>query len=191
MRSLGWFVRMCGAVVLSLAIAAGVRAQTSPTPPPHPQTPSAAMLIAAGRGIGAWTLDSTLQDLVFTLGPSEPHLSQPGPLIRNDLLWHEWSDPPLVVLVRATALEVQALGTVAAGYLTLERVGVGATTDQVQAAYGDPEIVVQPPLEPKVVIYNVRGLAFQFPYDAAKGYGPADQVWVFHPRQARAIWRLP
>jgi len=181
---------MCGAVVLSLAIAAGAGAQTSPAPP-HPQPVSAAMLIAAGRGIGAWTLDSKIQDFVFQLGPAQTHPSQPGPPIRNDLLWREWSDPPIQALVRTTEVAVQALGTSGVGYMTPERLGVGATADQVQAAYGDPEIVVQAPLEPKVVIYDGRGLAFQLAYDAVKGYGNTVQVWVFHPRQARTVWRLP
>lgn len=49
------------------------------------------------------------------------------------------------------------------------------------------------PSRTRTLIYDTRGIAFEFEFvPATNQFGPGvGRVFVFRPGQARAIWRLP
>lgn len=177
-------------LAMALLLPVSVGAQTAPSTAPQP-APAASTTIVPGYAIGPWSLDMSFATLVWDLGVRTVSLGHPDPQFRGDVTVDAWASPPVVAVRAPTENAVQALGIAAPGYATRERVGVGATEDEVTAAYGQPSATVQPPSRPKTLIYDSLGLAFEESFDAARGaYGPVDRVFVFRPGQAASIWRL-
>jgi hypothetical protein len=169
------------ALVLGLPLSAG--AQTTPAPAPT--------VIVPGYAIGPWSLDMSFADLVWDLGIRTVSLNHPGPQFRGNVTVDEWASPPVVAVHGPADNAVEALGISAPGYRTREQVGVGATEDQVVAAYGQATAVIQPPSRSKLFIYDNLGLAFDVSFDAASGqYGAVDRVFVFRPGQAADVWQI-
>jgi len=189
MRSLTRTVLEHGLMLLIvLAVAASAGAQGASTRP----APSPATVIVPGQAIGPWTLDMSHTDLLWSLGTRRPFLSGLGPQFRNDLVVSVWASPNVVAFHDAGDDIVHALGIAEPEYATRERIGVGATEDQVIGAYGLASSVLQLPARPKFLIYDARGLAFQMRFNTVSGtYGPVERVFVFRPGRARVIWRTP
>ncbi len=174
--------------LLLLAVAGAAWAQGTPvTPGP---TPPAEKAIVPGQAIGRWSLDMTFADLLWNLGVRTVLLSPPGPQYRTELEYTAWSNPPVVAIHGPADNTLYALGIADSGYMTRERVGVGAPEDLVTGTYGVAPAVVQLPARPRMLVYNDRGLAFQIAFNPSSGgYGAVERIFVFRPGQAGAIWR--
>lgn len=177
-------------LVLAVSMSAGAQA-----PSPMGSTsgaPSPSTTIVPGYAIGPWTLDTSWTDLVWMLQARAVRLSSPGPQFRPEVEVDTWRSPSVTAVRGPSDNTVQALGIGASDYVTRERIGVGATEEQITAAYRAPSAVVQFPSRPKVLVYNALGLAFQVSFDPAAGsYGPVERVFVFRPGRAARIWRVP
>lgn len=179
-------------VLALLALPAGAFAQQA-APPAVP----IAFLVVPGFGIGQWTLDGKLVDYVFVMGDTQVAENSPSgtELVFRRQLWEKsWSSTPRIfVLFPPTSNVIWAVGTNDPAARTIDKVGVGSTESQLVAAYQDPQTAFEMPLRTRTVIYNDRGIAFEFEYIPAIGrYSPAaGRVFVFRPGQARAIWPLP
>lgn len=179
-------------ILILLALPAGAFAQPA-TPPAIPVI----FLVVPGLGIGQWTLDGKLADYIFVMGANIVAETSPSgtELVFRQQLWEKsWSSTPRIfVLYPPTSETIWAVGTNDAHARTIDSVGVGSTEQQLVAAYQDPQTVFEMPLRTRTLIYDARGIAFEFEFVPATGrYNPtAGRVFVFRPGQARAIWRLP
>lgn len=190
MRGILNAVRMVTILMLVLPPAA----LAQPAAPPVIPT---IFMVVPGLGIGQWTLDGKLVDYVFTMGEglvAETSPSGTELVFRPTLVEKSWSSTPRIfVLYPPTSNTVWAVGTNDSNARTIDRVGVGSTEQQMVAAYQDPQAVFEQPLRTRTLIYDNRGIAFEFEFVPATGqYSPkAGRLFVFRPGQARAIWRLP
>lgn len=179
-------------MVLMLALPGGAFAQTAAAP----VTPSI-FLVVPGLGVGQWTVDGKLAEYIFVMGDkvvAETRPSGTDPVFRPQLEEKSWSSTPRIFVVYPpTSDTVWAVGTDDPHTRTVDRVGVGSTQDQASAAYQDPQAVLELPFRSRTIIYDSRGIAFEFEYLPAAGqFSPTiGRVFVFRPGQARAIWRLP
>jgi len=187
------------AMILVLALPAGALAQystTTTTPSGTQPAAPAPLLVVPGLGVGQWTLDGKLAEYIWVMGDtivSELRPSGTDPAFRQQLDEKSWSSPRIFAVYPPASNVVWALGTAEPGARTIDHVGVGSTEQQLTAAYADPPTVLELPLRTRTLIYDNRGIAFEFEYAPATGqYSPtAGRVFVFRPGQARAIWRLP
>jgi hypothetical protein len=178
--------------ILMLTLPAGALAQ----PAAPPVIPSI-FRVVPGLGVGQWTVDGKVVDYVFVMGDTlvaETRPSGTDPVFRPQLDEKSWSSTPRIFIVYPfTSNTVWAVGTDDPNTRTVDRVGVGSSQDQVTAAYQDPQTVLELPFRSRTMIYDSRGIAFEFEYQTATGqFSPTTgRVFVFRPGQARAIWRLP
>jgi hypothetical protein len=187
-------IRIAGyiAVVLALALPSGALAQPA-APPAHPGI----FLVVPGLGIGQWTVDGKLAEYIFIMGDnviSEVRAGGNDLVFRPQLEEKSWSSTPRIFIVYPPSSDsIWAVGTDDPNARTIDRVGVGSNEQQLIAAYQDPQAVLELPLRTRTLIYDGRGVAFEFEFVPATGqYSPtAGRVFVFRPGQARAIWRLP
>lgn len=189
MRGLRYAVRI--ALVIMLALPGAALAQ--------------GMVVTPGLGVGPWTLDKKLTDYVWASGDVNLLNGDKVPLgdvrasgtdveFSPQLAEESWQTPnQIYVLYPGASNLVWAVGTAEPAAETVEHVGVGSTQDQVTAAYQAPQFTQQLPARSRTLIYDARGVAFEFDYAASTGrYATGvGRVWVFRPGQARAIWRLP
>ena len=185
------------AMILVLALPVGALAQSSTTTQSgtQPAVP-APLVIVPGLGVGQWTLDGKLADYIWVMGDkivSDVRPSGTDPAFRQQLEEKSWSSPRIIVVYPPASNTVWAVGTDEPGARTIDRVGVGSTEPQLGAAYVDVQAVLELPLRTRTLIYDSRGIAFEFVFVPATGqYSPTvGRVFVFRPGQARAIWRLP
>lgn len=170
------------------------------------------LIVTPGRGIGPWTLDRTVADYVWISGDvnllngtnvplGDVRLSGTDPEFSRQLVEESWQEPNdlfaeahrIFVVYPPTSNTIWAFGTTDPAAQTIEHVGVGSTQDQVTAAYQAPQFTQQLPQQSRTLIYDARGVAFEFGYAPSTGQYATGvgRVWVFRPGQARAIWRLP
>lgn len=179
-------------MILTLALPAGALAQ-----PAAPPVTSSIFLVVPGLGVGQWTVDGKVADYIFVMGDSlitETRPSGTDLVFRPQLEERSWSSTPRIFVVYPpTSDTVWAVGTDDPHTRTIDRVGVGSSQEQVTAAYQDPQAVLELPLRSRTLIYDSRGIAFEFKYVPATGqFSPtAGRTFVFRPGQAKAIWRLP
>ena len=159
---------------------------------------SAPLVVVAGRGVGQWTVDRTLADYVFMMGAPEVLVADQRPsgadlVFRPQLEERSWSTPRIFVVYPTASNTVWAVGTSEPGAHTIDRVGVGSTEQQLSAAYQTPQSTLDLPVRSRTLIYDTRGIAFEFAYvPATGGFSPtAGRVFVFRPGQAKGIWRIP
>jgi hypothetical protein len=175
-------------MMLMLALPAGALAQ--------PVT-SSIFLVVPGLGVGQWTVDGKVADYIFVMGDSlvaETRPSGTDLVFRPQLEEKSWSSTPRIFVVYPPTSEtVWAVGTDDPHARTTDRVGVGSSQEQVTAAYQDPQAVLELPLRSRTMIYDSRGIAFEFEYLPATGqFSPTvGRTFVFRPGQAREVWRLP
>lgn len=184
------------AMILILALPVGVVAQTTTTQPAAQPAAPAPLIVVPGLGVGQWTLDGKLADYIWVMGDkivSDVRPSGTDPAFRPQLDEKSWSTPRIFVVYPPASNTVWAVGTAEPGARTIDKVGVGSTEQQLIAAYVDSQTVLELPLRTRTLIYDSRGIAFEFEFATATGqYGPTvGRVFVFRPGQARAIWRLP
>jgi hypothetical protein len=178
--------------ILMLALPAGAFAQ-----PAAPLAMSSIFVVVPGLGVGQWTVDGTVAEYVSVMGDSlvaETRPSGTDQVFRPQLDEKSWlSTPRIFIVYPFTSNTVWAVGTDDPNTRTVDRVGVGSSQDQVTAAYQDPQTVLELPLRSRTMIYDSRGIAFEFKYQPATGqFSPTTgRVFVFRPGQAKAIWRLP
>ncbi|MHB8732065.1 MAG: hypothetical protein ACYDAB_09765 [bacterium] len=178
--------------ILMLALPAGALAQ----PAAPPVIPSI-FLVVPGLGVGQWTVDGQLADYIFVMGDDQVAEIRPSGtdlVFRPQLAEKSWpSTPRIFIVYPPTSSTVWAVGTDDPNTRTIDHVGVGSSQDQVTAAYQDPQTVLELPLRSRTMIYDTRGIAFEYEYLPATGqFSPmAGRIFVFRPGQARAIWRLP
>jgi hypothetical protein len=188
-----------GRIAMILLVALPVAAMAQSTPP--------TLWVVPGLGVGQWTLDEKVADYVWVMGDSLPfsawvkgdaviadtRLNGTDLVFRPQLLEKSWPTPRIFIVYPPGSNDVWAVGTTDPGARTIDRAGVGSTEQQVTAAYQDPQMVLELPLRSRTLIYDNRGIAFEFAYLPATGrYSPsAGRVFVFRPGQGRAIWRLP
>jgi hypothetical protein len=196
MRGLLYAVRI--ALIVTLALPAVAWAQ--------------GLIVTPGRGIGPWTLDRRLADYVWISGDvnllngtnvplGDVRVNGTDPQFMQLLSEESWQEPNelfvephrIFVVYPAASDTIWAFGTTDPGAQTTEHVGVGSTADQVTAAYQAPQFVQQLPLRSRTLIYDARGVAFEFEYAPSTGQYATGvgRVWVFRPGQAKDIWRLP
>lgn len=171
------------AMILLLALPVGALAQPS-------------LVVVPGLGVGRWTVDVKLADYVFKMGETLVADTRPS---GTDLVFRpgfdekSWASPRIFVVYPVASNTVWAVGTSEADARTADHVGVGSTEQQVTAAYQDPQATLDLPLRSHTLIYDTRGIAFEYPLVPATGqWSPtAGRVFVFRPGQAKEIWRLP
>ncbi|HLW47374.1 MAG TPA: hypothetical protein VKW09_06355 [bacterium] len=190
MRRLLHVVRIALLVVLALPVAGLAQS---------------ALVVTPGLGIGQWTLDGKLANYVWVSGEvnllngedvplSDVRANGTDPQFSQQLDEKSWRSPNRIFVVYPpTSNAISALGSTEPAAQTIEHVGIGSTQDQVAGAYSAPTFVQQLPLRSRTLIYDGRGVAFEFVYQRTTAqFGPGvARVWVFRPGQARAIWRLP
>jgi hypothetical protein len=190
MRGLLYALRI--ALIVMLALPAAALAQ-------------AGMTVTPGLGIGTWTLDRKVADYNWIHGDVNLFNGEDVPLtdVRTsgtdtpfNILLDEksWREPSRIFIVfPAMSDAVWAVGSTEGSAQTVEHVGVGSTQEQVTGAYQAPQFIQQLPLRSRTLIYDTRGVAFEFDYapDAGKYSPSVGRVWVFRPGHSRAIWRLP
>lgn len=169
------------------------------------------LIVTPGWGIGPWTLDRTVADYVWISGnvnllngedvalADVPRYTDPQ--FSVGLEQQSWQEPndlfaqahQISIVYPAASNTIWAFGTTDPAAQTIEHVGLGSTQDQVTAAYQAPQFTQQLPLRSRTLIYDARGVAFEFDYAPSTGQYATGvgRVWVFRPGQARAIWRLP
>jgi hypothetical protein len=183
-------------LILMLALPAAAVAQSTAQPAQQPVNPGI-FRVVPGLGIGQWTLDGKLAEYIFVMGDSVISEARSG---GNDLVFRpqleekSWlSTPRIFVVYPPTSDTIWAVGTDDPNARTIDQTGVGSNEQQLIAAYQDPQMVLEQPLRTRTLIYDIRGVAFEFEFVPATGqYSPtAGRVFVFRPGQARAIWRLP
>jgi hypothetical protein len=178
------------ALILVLGVPAGAVAQ------PPAAIPSI-FIVTPGLGVGQWTVDSHLADYVFVMGETvvaETDPSGTDQVFRPQLEEKNWPSTPRIFVVYPAASDtVWAVGTDDPNAKTSDRVGVGSTEAQITAIYQPPQQILELPVRSRTLIYDTRGIAFEFEYAPATAqYSPkAGRVFVFRPGQAHAIWRLP
>jgi|GEM_PF-1426999 len=182
------------ALILVLALPVGVLAQTTTQPAAQPTAPP--LIVVPGLGVGQWTLDGKLADYIWVMGDqivSDMRPSGTDLAFRPQLDEKSWSSPRIFVVYPPASNTVWAVGTAESDARTIDRVGVGSTEQQLIAAYVDSQTVLEVPLRSRTLIYDSRGIAFEFEFVPATGqFSPTvGRVFVFRPGQARAIWRLP
>jgi hypothetical protein len=196
MRGLLYGVRI--ALVIMLALPAIALAQ--------------GLIVTPGRGIGPWTLDRTVADYVWISGNAnllngenvplgDVRPSGTDPQFGHQLVEQSWHEPnelfvdphQIFIVYPAASNTIWAFGTTDPAAQTIEHIGLGSTQDQVTGAYQAPQFTQQLPQLSRTLIYDARGVAFEFGYAASTGQYATGvgRVWVFRPGQARAIWRLP
>jgi hypothetical protein len=180
------------AVIVMLAVPAVALAQSG-------------LLVTPGLGIGGWTLDRKLADYNWVHGDVNLLNGEDVPLadVRTNgtevqffqtLDEKSWRLPNRLYLIYPPMSDtVWAVGSTEWAVQTKERVGVNSSQQQITGAYHAPEFIQQLPLRSRTLIYDGRGVAFEFEYMPESGqYSPSvARVWVFRPGQAKAIWRLP
>jgi hypothetical protein len=190
------------AIILVVALPLVAAAQSTAQPPAPPS-----LWVVPGLGVGQWTLDEKVADYIWVMGDSLPfsvwvkgdsviadtRLSGTDLVFRPQLLEKSWPTPRIFVVYPPGSNDVWAVGTADPGARTIDRAGIGSTEQQVTAAYQDPQMVLELPLRSRTLIYDNRGIAFEFAYLPSTGqYSPsAGRVFVFRSGQGRAIWRLP
>ena len=188
-----------GRIAMILLVALPVAAMAQSTPP--------TLWVVPGLGVGQWTVDEKVADYVWVMGNSLPfsawvkgdaviadtHLNGTDLVFRPQLLEKTWPTPRIFIVYPPGSNDVWAVGTTDPAARTIDRAGIGSTEQQVTAAYQDPQMVLELPLRSRTLIYDNRGIAFEFAYLPSTGqYSPsAGRVFVFRPGQGRAIWRLP
>ena len=173
------------AMILLLALPVGALAQ--------PTTPS--LVIVPGLGVGQWTVDRKLADYIFAMGDKLVADTRPS---GTDLVFRPgfdekaWSSPRIFVVYPVASNLVWAVGTSEDSARTVDHVGVGSTEQQVSAAYQEPQATLDLPLRSRTLIYDTRGIAFEFALVPGTGqWSPtATRVFVFRPGQAKGIWRV-
>ncbi len=174
--------------LLMLMLLVGLASSAGAQAPGYTQ--ASGSLVVPGSAIGNLSLDMAVSDYYWRFGPTTVNLSGAGPLFRPTVVAEAWSDPPVMMVYRPGDNVLLALGSTDDGAMTRERIGMGATEDKVTKAYGSPSAVVQIPSRPKILIYDVLGLAFQIAFDTAQGkYTTVERVFVFRPGHGGAIWR--
>jgi hypothetical protein len=170
------------------------------------------LIVTPGRGIGPWTLDRKLTDYIWKSGDvnllNDTHVplgdvpvNGTDPEFSQQLAQESWQEPNelwvephrIFVVYPPTSNTIWAFGTTDPAAQTIEHIGLGSTQDQVTGAYQAPQFTQQLPLRSRTLIYDARGVAFEFDFAASTGQYATGvgRVWVFRPGQARAIWRLP
>lgn len=175
------------ALVLMLVLPAVAIAQ-APPPVPYVVTPGAA--------IGQWPLDGKVADFSWAMADNsivDVAVSGTELLFRQNLWEKSWQTPRIYVVFVPTSETVLAVGSTEPGAQTVDRVGVGSSEQQLTAAYQDPQLVFEVPLHARTLIYDNRGVAFEYQYVPATGHWSpkANRVFVFRPGQARTIWQIP
>jgi hypothetical protein len=189
MRGLRTITRI--AALLILALPAGAAAQAPAQPAGSP-----ALIVVPGLGVGQWTVDGKLSDYIFAMGETQVEDPRPSGTdlpFRTQLDERSYKWPRLFLVYVPTSNAVLAVGTSEPAAQTIERVGIGSTEEQLVAAYGDPQLILQLPLRSRTLVYDDRGIAFEMPFVPATGqFSPAvGRLFVFRPGQARTIWRFP
>ena len=177
------------ALILMLAVpAVAVAEGPAAVPAPYVVTP--------GSAIGQWPLDGKVADFVWAM--AENNVADQNPsgtelLFRQNLWEKSWATPRIFIVYVPESSAVLAVGSADPGAKTVDRVGVGSSEQQLTAAYQDPQLVFETPLHARILIYDNRGIAFEYQYVPATGHWSpnANRVFVFRPGQAKVIWRIP
>ena len=174
------------ALILMLALPAVAIAQTPPVP----------YVVTPGAAIGQWPLDGKVADFSWTMADNsivDVAVSGTELLFRQNLWEKSWQTPRIYVVFVPTSETVLAVGSTEPGAQTADRVGVGSSEQQLTAVYQDPQLVFEVPLHARTLIYDNRGVAFEYQYVPATGHWSpkANRVFVFRPGQARTIWQIP
>ena len=156
----------------------------------------ASFTVVPGLGIGQWPLDGKLADYIWVMGDtiiSDIRPSGTDLPFRQQLEEKSWQAPRIFVVYPPASDTVWAVGTAEPAAQTMEHVGVGSTEAQATGAYQAPQFIQTLPLRSRTLIYDSRGIAFEYAYVPATGQfaSYAGRLFVFRPGQARAIWRLP
>ena len=170
------------------------------------------LIVTPGWGIGPWSLDRTVADYVWISGDvnllngenvplGDVRLNVTDPQFSRELVEESWHEPnelfvpahQIFIVYPATSSTIWALGTTDPAAQTIEHIGIGSTQDQVTGAYQAPQFTQQLPQRSRTLIYDARGVAFEFDYAPSTGQYATGvgRVWVFRPGQAHAIWRQP
>lgn len=204
MRALLHAGRIALILMLALPVAALAQTESEPKAPVSdpadsaPSAPSAqTFIVVPGLGVAQWTLDGKFSDYVWVMGEtivSDVRVTLTDPQFRPQFEEKSYAQTPRIFIVYPPiSNDVWAVGTDDPGAQTIDHVGIGSTEDQITAAYQSPQFVQELPQHSKTLIYDGRGIAFEFDYVPATGqYAPhAGRLFVFRPGTARAIWRLP
>ncbi|HKX19350.1 MAG TPA: hypothetical protein VJT33_15170 [bacterium] len=175
------------ALILMLALPAVAVAQA---PPP------ASYVVTPGAAIGQWPLDGKVADFSWAMSDNnvvDVAVSGTELLFRRNLWEKSWQTPRIFILFVATSSTVLAVGSTEPGAQTADRVGIGSSEQDLTGVYQDPQLVFEVPLHARTLIYDNRGVAFEYQYVPAAGHwsAKANRVFVFRPGQARTIWQIP
>ena len=178
------------ALILMLAVPAVAVAQGPPAAAPAPY------IVTPGAAIGQWPLDGKVADYSWVMTDNnitDVAVSGTELLFRQNLWEKSWQTPRIFIVFLPTSSTVLAVGSAEPGARTVERVGVGSSEQQLTAVYQDPQLVFEMPLHARTLIYDNRGVAFEYQYVPATGQwsSKANRVFVFRPGQARVIWQIP
>jgi len=169
------------------------------------------LIVTPGFSIGPWTLDRPVSDYIWISGNvnllngEDVALAdvpaRTDPQFSHGLEQQSWQEPndlfvhphQISIVYPAASNTIWAFGTADPAAQTIEHIGIGSTQEQVTAAYQAPQFTQQLPQRSRTLIYDARGVAFEFEYAPSTGQYATGvgRVWVFRPGQARAIWRLP
>lgn len=190
MRSIVTAARI--ALILVLAVPAVPLAQSAAAA----ATPSI-FLVTPGLGVGQWTVDGKLVDYIFVMGDTivaETDPSGTDLVFRPELQEKNWPATPRIFVVYPVASNtIWAVGTDDQNAQTVDKVGVGSTEQEITAVYQSPQTTLELPLRSRTLIYDARGIAFEFEFVPATGQfsSRVGRVFVFRPGQAKSIWRVP
>lgn len=144
-------------------------------------------LITPGVGVGRWTLQMTLAELIQMNGPANS--SRGGGLDSNrpEYWTHFWERLGLVATATGgrDAQTVDVLIAFTQDYKTAKGVSVFNKRDAVEAAYGKPTAVTQATNSEVRLIYDEIGL-----WVRVDGTNTAAYIGVFRPGAAKQLWKF-
>lgn len=142
-------------------------------------------LIVPGQRIGEWTLGMTVDQLIQMNGQPEPgHRRgrdlQPGVAVRF------WTDRIGLNAGTRDGRAIIFLAILKPNYATDKGIGVGVARNAMLRAYAKPTVVSEGPFPwLSAVTYDKIGVRFILDGNTVWA------VFIFRPRTARSIWKLP
>jgi hypothetical protein len=153
-------------------------------------------LIVPGERIGVWTMTMSIDELLQVNGPKRaigPPEDQTEIMLRSlrdsvkDLWAHRWDHLRLrAVTFERDTKRVEGLTVSDRRFKTAQNIGIGATREEVVAAYGMPTAVTEANARQMHVIYDELGITFRVSNDQQK----VDLINIFRPGTARERWKF-
>jgi hypothetical protein len=157
-------------------------------------------LIVPGKGIGPYSLDMTVDDLVKAtggmqaVGPPDGQTTFFAPSSLNlrdgqDLWAHRFDHKGFRVTTKQKddqRIVVMNAPQSSVGYTTKEGITLGSTRDAVEAAFGKPDHVTLPNESHAHLIYDKLGIGVR----VRNTTGQVDNIIVFRPGEAKERWKL-